>query len=171
MTTPKSNSRHDAGRPVRVLFICLGNYCRSPMAHAVFRHQVAQAGLSGRIEVDSAGLGPWHVGQPAHRGTLEMLRRNDIAHREVGRQIEQAELASFDYVLGMDKENVAALRRLAGSADAPVSLFLPWARERGMVDVDEVPDPYYAGGFDRVYELVERGSQALLDHLRAEHQL
>lgn len=156
---------------IRVLFVCQGNICRSPMAEAVMRDRVEKAGLSDRISVDSAGIGSWHVGESAHRGTLAILRENHIPHNGRSRQILDSDLSTFDYVLPVDRMTYEDLRPYQSGATAEVSLFLKWAAEAQQVDMDEVPDPYYDGSFERSYRLVTAGCEALLDHIRAEHNL
>lgn len=172
---------------VRVLFVCLGNICRSPMADAVLQHMVAAAGLSDKIKVDSAGTGDWHTGETAHHGTLEVLKKHQIPYDGRARQIAYVDLDSFDYILAMDRDNLSNLLRLVNrrehsssdklarfydQATSPeVALFLSYANQKGTVDVTEVPDPYYDGRFDYTYELITAGCAALLDHIRQKHAL
>ena len=154
---------------IRVLFVCQGNICRSPMAEAVMRHLVEKAGLSDKISVDSAGVGRWHIGEPAHRGTLAILKQNSIAHAGRARQVAADDMATVDYILPVDRMTYDDLRVFGAPKAGEVSLFLKWANASGLTEVDEVPDPYYDNTFDRSYHLVTRGCQALLDHIRAEH--
>lgn len=156
---------------IRVLFVCQGNICRSPMAEAVMRDLVAKAGLSDKISVDSAGVGRWHVGEPAHRGTLAMLRQHGIAHNGRARQISRDDLKTFDYVLPVDRMTLEDLNGYERGDSVKVELLLKWATESGRVAMDEVPDPYYDDTYERTWVLVSAGCQALLDHLRAEHNL
>ncbi len=155
---------------IRVIFVCLGNICRSPMAAAVFQHLVDQAGLSTQIEVDSAGIGRWHVGAPPHPGTREILQRQGIVYSGQARQITLADLHAADYLVAMDSDNIAALRKLDRQAvlDAKLFLLLDFAPQGGSRDV---PDPYFEDNFDDVYQLVEVGCRGLLEHIRAEHKL
>lgn len=156
---------------VRVLFVCLGNICRSPMAEAVFRHLVEQAGLSDQILVDSAGTSDYHLGERAHSGTRAVLRANGIEYDGRARQVSPDDFEQFDYILAMDNDNLAALRRMAPpETRAVIRRFLDFADGVG---TREVPDPYYDGQaeFEYVYQLVRRGAEGLLAHIRAEKGL
>lgn len=153
---------------IKVLFVCLGNICRSPMAEAVFQDLVNKAGLADKFQIDSAGTGGWHAGETAHRGTLGVLKQRGIAYNGRARQVKTSDLGDFDYVLAMDEENLTDLQRSV-SPRAEVRLFLDYAREAQQVKVSEVPDPYYDGRFEEVYALVEKGAQALLAHIRKEN--
>jgi len=151
---------------IRVLFVCLGNICRSPMAEAVFANMVRAAGLEDRIETDSAGTGNWHVGQPAHHGTRDILRRNNIEYSGRGRQITKHDLDEFDYVITMDDSNLENVHLLHTSPRSHVAPLLDYAQHTG---VREVPDPYYHGGFEGVYDLIREGCSGLLAEIRREH--
>ncbi len=151
---------------VKVLFVCMGNICRSPMAEAVFQDMVNKAGLSGEIQVDSAGTSRWEVGKPAHPGTLAVLRELKIDYKGRARQVTRDDLNDYDYVLAMDRENLTHLLRNASGTHAEIRLFLSYAQQAGLVETDEVPDPYYDNNFEYTYRLVERGCQALLSHIR-----
>jgi protein-tyrosine phosphatase len=153
---------------IYVLFVCLGNICRSPMAEAVFRHLVAQAGLADRIAADSAGTGAWHLGQPPHHGTRRVLRERGIDYSHRARMVAPEDFTRFDYLVALDGENLADLRALARGGHAKIVRLLdyaPGARTR------DVPDPYYTGGFDAVYDLVEQGCRGLLERIIAEQGL
>jgi protein-tyrosine phosphatase len=158
---------------IKVLFVCAGNICRSPMAEAVFQDMVNKARLSSKIAVDSAATGSWHIGEKAHPRTLAVLQRHNIPYNGRARQFTRADLDEFDYVLAMDRENLSHIQRQGYQNKAKVSLFLHYAKEKGMVDVDEVPDPYANTDamFHEVYKLVTMGCVALLAHIRARHEL
>lgn len=156
---------------VRVLFVCLGNICRSPMAEAVFGYLVEQAGLSDQILVDSAGTSDYHLGEQAHSGTRAVLRANGIEYDGRARQVTPDDFEQFDYILAMDNDNLAALRHMAPpETRAVIRRFLDFADG---VRTREVPDPYYYGQaeFEYVYQLVRRGAEGLLAHIRAEKGL
>lgn len=161
---------------IRVLMVCLGNICRSPMAEGVFAHLVQAAGLSDKISVDSAGTGSWHVGETADRRTLAVLKKHKIPYDGRARQLQRIDLDRFDYVLAMDADNLQGIRYMAGSpkegqAFPEIALFLSYANAAQLLTETEVPDPYYNNKFDEVYALVSVGSQALLDHIRKTHDI
>lgn len=146
-----------------VLFVCLGNICRSPMAEAVFRHLVEAEGLSGRISVDSAGIGGWHAGEPPHSGTRRVLTEKGISHDTLrARQITADDFSAYDYIVCMDEENLQALQQQAPRGIPVYRLmdFAPQLSERN------VEDPYYTGRFAYVYELVEAGCRGLLEEIK-----
>ena len=137
------------------------------MAEAVFERMVQEAGLSDLIEVDSAGTGAYHVGEPPHKGTQSVLSQHGIRYNGRARQITAGDYQATDYVIAMDASNEATLRRRFG--DHPhLYRLLDFADKTTTRDV---PDPYYEGGFDRVYDLVEDGARGLLAHIRQEEQL
>ncbi|MBA1272752.1 low molecular weight protein-tyrosine-phosphatase [Stutzerimonas azotifigens] len=151
---------------MRILFVCLGNICRSPTVEAVFQHRLRQAGLDSVVVIDSAGTGNWHVGKaPDSRATVAAgLRGYDLSPLRA-RQVSPEDFDRFDLILAMDAQNLADLRSIRPAASAArLDLFL---RHVGMMPED-VPDPYYGqdDGFDRVLDLVERGSEVLLDDIR-----
>ncbi len=154
---------------ISVLFVCLGNICRSPMAEAIFRHQVKEAGLADKIKIDSAGTGHWHIGKPPHEGTQRILTQNNISYEGIkARQVTKEDLANFDYIVAMDDSNLANLQRLGQETKRPI------IRLTDMVpntSYKEVPDPYYTGNFEEVYELLTAGCQHLLETIRKEQGL
>ena len=154
---------------VRVLFVCLGNICRSPLAQGVFENVLRREGLGDEVLVDSAGTGSWHVGTPpdtrAQRSAL--LRGIDLGSQRA-RRITPDDCRSFDYVLTMDEENFRAVDALCREGRAEVRPFLDYAPERTET---EVPDPFYGGpeGFEHVLDLVEAASEGLLEDIRQRH--
>ena len=152
---------------IQVLFVCLGNICRSPMAEAVFAQKVRDAKLEDEILADSAGTGGWHIGSPPHPETLRVLKERSIPFQHRGKQIASSDLNRFDYILTMDDQNYQDVLAL-GSGSAKVVRFLSYAPECGRT---EVPDPYYVGGYEGVFDLVEAASTGLLAAIRKEHGL
>ena len=156
---------------VRVLFVCMGNICRSPTAHALFRKAVTAAGLDNEVTVDSAGTHAYHIGNPPDaRATVTALMR-DIDMTDLrARQVCEADFEQFDYVVAMDRDNLALLEASCPpEAQDRLSLMLYWAEDWG----DEVPDPYYGGdeGFIRVFDMLTAASQGLLAHIASSHGL
>ena len=156
---------------MRLLFVCLGNICRSPTAEGTMRALVEEAGLGRQVQLDSAGTGAWHVGEPPDRRAIVAARARGIELHGAAREVTRTDFDDFDLVLAMDRSNMRALRRLAPSEEAREKVRL--LREfdpasAGAADLD-VPDPYYgaAGGFDEVLDLVQAACAGLLDHIRA----
>lgn len=155
---------------VKVLFVCLGNICRSPTAHGVFQTLVNDAGLSDRIEVDSAGTAAWHIGKsPDSRSSEHALQRGYDLSSLRARQALAEDFSEFNYILAMDEDNLRNLQALApGAFTVTLDLFLNFSTD---FDEREVPDPYYGGaaGFERVLDLIESASTGLLQHIQREH--
>ena len=153
--------------PVRVLFVCMGNICRSPTAEAVFREVVRLEGQGLDIQVDSAGTHAYHVGEPPDSRAIAAARRRGIRMEDLrARVVNREDFLRFDYVLAMDQHNLEHLERLAPAGHGSrVQLFLSYAPDAGLQDV---PDPYYGGetGFEQVLDLVEAASRGLLATLR-----
>ena len=151
---------------MRVLFVCLGNICRSPTAEAVFRQLVARADTRLAIEIDSAGIGDWHIGEPPDRRAQAAARRRGVDMSTIrARQFVHDDFALFDLILAMDRQNLAELRRRAPAQYRErVRLFLEFAPE---LETHDVPDPYYGGeaGFEQVLDLTEQAARGLLAHL------
>jgi protein-tyrosine phosphatase len=156
---------------VRVCFVCLGNICRSPTAEAVFRKLVDDAGLGDRFEIDSAGTGDWHLGEPAHHETRATAERRGVPITHRARKITAADFARYDWLLVMDASNLTNVRALApdDASRAKVHMFRAW--ESDAPEGAEVPDPYYSGQFELVFDICERAGAALLAHLREAHGL
>ncbi len=155
---------------IRVLFVCLGNICRSPTAEGISRDMVQREGLSELIETDSCGTGSWHIGKsPDSRARSEATRRGIVLEDLRGRAIDPGDFTTFDYILAMDKQNLADLQRMCPAPYLDkLHLFLKFSTEDGRI---EVPDPYYGGptGFSDVFDLVTAGAEGLLGHIRYHH--
>jgi protein-tyrosine phosphatase len=156
---------------MRVLFVCLGNICRSPTAEGVLRVIAAREHPGLRLQIDSAGTADYHVGEPPDRRTVAAARRRgyDLSALRA-RQLQPDDFRNFDFVLAMDRANLAELeaRRIAG-ATAELGLFMGFAAES---EYDEVPDPYYGGveDFERVLDLCEAAARGLLSRLAAKEK-
>jgi protein-tyrosine phosphatase len=152
---------------MRVLFVCMGNICRSPMAEGVFKRRVADAGLSDQIASDSAGTHDYHIGEPPDARAQRVVERRgyDISGLR-GRQVTRRDFSEFDYVLAMDETNFRLLARLCPQEQThKLKRFMEFHADPAM---REVPDPYYGGaqGFEAVLDMVEEAAQGLLSHLR-----
>lgn len=154
--------------PIRILFVCLGNICRSPSAEGVFRSVAARHGLLDSLEIDSCGTGSWHVGkQPDLRASEAALRRGVDVSGLRARQITAQDLDHFDYVLVMDRQNLADVRDIwRQNGGTEPELFLGYSK----TGHDEVPDPYYGGddGFEHVLDLIEDASEGLVAAIRGQ---
>lgn len=149
-----------------VLFVCLGNICRSPLAEGVFRHLVQEHEVEDQFEIDSAGTGAWHAGEPADRRSASVAAQHGIHLEGTARKVVPSDFRRFDLIVAMDQDNLRDLERMADRAGGHDGLHL--LREfdpegRG----GDVPDPYYGGpgGFDTVYAMVHRSCETLLDDL------
>ena len=153
-------------RPLKILFVCLGNICRSPTAEGVFRQIVEREGLAERVVIDSAGTGEWHIGAPPDpRACRAAAKRGYDITSLRGRQVSRSDFEAFDYVIAMDDENVRALKRLAPREHVrKIRLFTEFASG----GANSVPDPYTGGveGFELVLDLVEDAARGLLAHVR-----
>ncbi len=159
-------------KKISVVFVCMGNICRSPTAEAVFRQYVERAGLENQIVIDSAGTHDYHIGAPPDSRTQRAAQQRGFDMTDLrGRQVQAEDFSRFDYVLAMDKANLSILDKLMPQGSATqAQLFLEFAHyhvER------EVPDPYYGGedGFERVLDMVEDAAAGLLQHIREIHHL
>ena len=151
---------------MRVLFVCLGNICRSPTAEGVLRHKLREAGLADQIEVASAGTGDWHVGKaPDKRSQAAAKLRGYDLSAQRAQQVTRADFATYNLILAMDNSNLRHLKALQpAKGKAELDLFL----RRFQSELDEVPDPYYDGdqGFEQVLDLIERASDLLVIELK-----
>jgi protein-tyrosine phosphatase len=156
--------------PVKILFVCMGNICRSPTAHGVFRRLVIDEGLSHRIEIDSAGTHAYHIGEPPDKRARETARSRGIDIGDLrARLAEPDDFVRFDYVLAMDRDNYENLAQICPSGlEDRLRLFMEFAPELG---IREVPDPYYGGqrGFERVLDMVESAARGLLQDIKNRH--
>ena len=156
---------------VKVLFVCMGNICRSPTAEGIFRQIVDTAGLADKIDIDSAGTHAYHIGkQPDARAQSASLNRGIDLSKLRGRQVEPADFKKFDYVIAMDDSNHIDLTQVAGNNADNLFMFLSFSEN---FNEKEVPDPYYGGeqGFEHVSDIVEDASRGLLANIQKNHNL
>ena len=155
---------------VRLLFVCLGNICRSPTAEGVMRALVEEEGMSDSVVLDSAGTGEWHVGSPPDSRARTAARRRGVELGGTARTVRRSDFEDFDMLLAMDRSNVADLRALAHGEEerAKVRLLREFDPESVRTGDLEVPDPYYGahGGFDEVLDIVHAACVGLLEHIR-----
>ena len=157
------------GRPTRVLFVCMGNICRSPVAEGIFLHLVKARGLSDRFHVDSCGIGDWHIGHAADPRSQDVARRNGIELACTSRQIDRTrDFENFDWIIAMDHQNQRDLMHLSPDEDQhKIHLMREFDLEIGERETPEVPDPYYGGpqGFDSMYAMLKRSCEGFLAEL------
>jgi protein-tyrosine phosphatase len=159
----------DPAEPYRICVVCLGNICRSPMAERVLAAELDRAGLAGRVVVDSAGTGTWHVGKPMdHRARAELARRGHNANSHKARQIQPGWLDGYDLLLAIDRSNLASLTALAkGKPEVVSRIMLLRAFDPAAAAGAEVPDPYYGGpeDFAEAFDLVGAAVKGLVGQL------
>ena len=149
-----------SGEKARVLFVCLGNICRSPTAEGIFRAKVDAAGLTDNFTIDSAGTGNWHIGSPPDARSIEAAAARGIDLRALrARQVTPDDLLTFDYVLAMDADNLRVLTQIATPDGTIPRLMLDYAAHTSMRDV---PDPYYDSNFDAVFDMLDDAAEGLL---------
>ncbi len=158
---------------VKVLFVCMGNICRSPVAEGVFRRMLEDADLTKQVYVDSAGTHSYHIGAPPDTRSQATALRRGVDLRSIrARQVEVTDFVEFDYVLAMDRDNFTSLLAVCRDMERRrrIQLFMDFAPD---LPEREVPDPYYGGpnGFERVMDLIEKASQGLLSHIREQHRI
>ncbi|MGH7468743.1 MAG: low molecular weight protein-tyrosine-phosphatase [Longimicrobiales bacterium] len=165
-----SKQKENAGERVGVVFVCLGNICRSPLAEGVFRHLVKEHGLLHRFEIDSAGTSSYHEGDPPDARSAEVARRRGIELTGRARPLRRPDLERFDFIMVMDQENHAAVARLSAGRTLKGRLHLLREFDPDADGNLDVPDPYYGGasGFERVHDMVERACTQLLHTIREE---
>ena len=158
--------------PIKILFVCMGNICRSPSAEAVFKAYVEKAGLSNKIEIDSAGTISYHAGEPADSRMRQHAVNRDYLLTSISRQITEQDFETFDYIIGMDSDNLQSMQGFLPDPkfNEKITLMTDYCSKD---NPGYVPDPYYGGakGFEQVLDLLEDACDGLLKHMKNEHQL
>lgn len=158
-------------KKIHVLFVCLGNICRSPLAEAIFKHKVKQKGWSDRIEADSCGTGNYHIGDAPDPRTLANAKENGITIDHCGRQLIRQDLVDFDYILAMDKSNYRNILLLLDNEEHSPKVRL--MREFDPEGKGEVPDPYFGEekGFQEVFDILDRTMDEFLNYLEQQYMM
>jgi low molecular weight protein-tyrosine phosphatase len=154
---------------MRILFVCMGNICRSPTAEGVMRRLLDEAGLADRVDVESAGTGAWHVGNPPDERATLAARRRGVTLEGAARQVRPSDFRDFDLLIAMDRENLRELLAIAPDEEAAEKVRLLREFDPAASGDLDVPDPYFGGGrgFETVLDMVEAACRGLLDELRA----
>jgi len=156
---------------IKVLFVCLGNICRSPLAEGIFRQRLVDRGLDSFFEIDSCGTAAYHIGEPPDGRSLANAQKNGVNYRHLGRQVKKSDFQKFDYILAMDASNHRNLMDIRPkNAAATMMMMRDFDDQRSG---DDVPDPYYGGedGFQHVFEVLDESVNQLIDHLVENHKL
>lgn len=158
--------------PVKVLFVCMGNICRSPSAEAVMNAYIKNEGLEDKIICDSAGTIAYHAGEPADSRMKTHARKRNIELTSISRQIKTSDFKDFDYLIGMDNDNIRNMQNFLPSVDyvGKISLMTDYCSKS---NPGSVPDPYYGGpqGFEQVLDILEDACEGLLNKIRDEHKI
>ena len=158
---------------IRVLFICLGNICRSPLAEALFNQKIKSKGIAKHFKSDSAGTSDYHIGELPDERTIACARNHNISIQHRGRQVNRTDFRDFDYMIAMDENNLTTLESLKGHYGFPTKEIHLIRNFSISPENLSVPDPYYGGeeGFEEIYKILDESIDGFLDEIKQKHQL
>ena len=158
---------------VNILFVCLGNICRSPLAEGIFQNLVDNKKLSGQIFCDSAGTSGWHIGEPPDRRSEAIANQHGLTLNHSGRQLDKEDFQNYDYIIAMDKHNLEDIKNSSGFESFDSSRLFLMRKFDAEGKGKDVPDPYFGGpeGFENVYQMLDRSCKKFLEYLQENHQL
>lgn len=157
-------------KKIKILFVCLGNICRSPLAEAIFKHKIKEKGLENRVEVNSCGTANYHIGDTPDPRTIKNALKNGVVINHLGRQLSSQDLAAYDFILAMDKSNHTNILKLSNASDHAHKIKLMRSFDLNYSG-EEVPDPYYGdeAGFQHVFDVLSHSVESFITFLEKEH--
>ncbi|GAB3648231.1 low molecular weight protein-tyrosine-phosphatase [Echinicola sediminis] len=158
---------------IKVLFVCLGNICRSPLAEAIFNHQIKELGLENKFQSDSCGTSDYHIGELPDERSIKCAEQHGVHISHRGRQLCHTDIRDFDFIIAMDKSNRTNIHKLMEAYNQQHEQIHLMRDFQNNPDAEEVPDPYYGGeeGFEKVYQILNESIQGLITTLQKKHEV